>query len=275
MSNKMPQIPFGEHTISRLILGGNYIAGGSHLSPFIDKEIKNYFTEEKIIQFVKKCMQSGINTWQSSGGHVEVFQKLKQRGHKLNYISLGYEEDNIKLEKFRKTGTIGVAHHGEFTDQYYKNDKIHLVQEYCKKIRDAGLMVGVSTHMPQVMKHILNKDWDIDFFMCCLYERHRSREQLQDLLGEVPIPVGEVYLESDPYRMFNVIKQTEKPCLVFKILAAGRKCQNQETVRETFKTTFKEIKPNDAVIVGMHPVHEDQAQLNSEYVKKYSKLSHK
>ena len=273
MNDKIPKIKLGKYNISRLILGGNYIAGGSHLSPFIDKELKNYFTEEKIIKFIQKCLDQGINTWQSSGKHVDVFQKLNQKGHKLNYISLGFEKDEVELDKFVETGTIGVAHHGEFTDEYFKKDKMHLVQEYCKKVRDSGLMVGVSTHIPEVMKYILEKDWDIDFFMCCLYERHRSRQQLKNLLGKVPIPVGEVYLESDPDRMFEVIKQTEKPCLAFKILAAGRKCQNQETVEQTFEDTFKEIKPNDAVIVGMHPIHENQAQLNAEYVKKYSKLS--
>ena len=274
MNDKIPQIKFGEYEISRLILGGNYIAGGSHLSPFIDKEIKDYFTEKRIIQFVQKCLDSGINTWQSSGQHVNIFNKIKEKGHKLNYISLGYEaEDNIGLEKFVETGTMGVAHHGEFTDEYYKNGKMHLVQEYCKKVRDAGLMVGVSTHMPEVMKYILDEGWDVDFFMCCLYERHRSRQQLKNLLGEVPIPVGEVYLESDPGRMFEVINQTEKPCLAFKMLAAGRKCKDQETVEQAFKTTFKNIKPKDAVIVGMHPIHENQAQLNANFVKKYSKLS--
>ena len=273
MTEAMPQIKLGEYNISRLILGGNYIAGGSHLSPFIDREIKKYFTAENIKKFVEHCLDRGINTWQSANFHVDIAHQLKEKGHQFNYISLGHEADEIELDKFVKSGTLGVAHHGEFTDEYYKKNQMYRVREYCQKVRDACLKVGISTHMPEVMEYILNEGWDVDFFMCCLYERHRSREQLQELLGEVPIPAGEVYLESDPERMFKLIQQTEKTCLAFKILAAGRKCGDQETVEEAFKTTLKEIKPGDAIIVGMHPLHQDQARINAEYVKKYSSLS--
>ena len=34
----------------------------------------------------------------------------------------------------------------------------------------------------------------------------------------------EIYLQSDPARMYKVMRQTKKPCFAFKILAAGRIC---------------------------------------------------
>jgi hypothetical protein len=130
-------------------------------------------------------------------------------------------------------------------------------------------MVGVSTHIPDVVDHIITEGWDVDFFMGCVYERHRTREELKNLLGDVPIPVREVYLESDPPKMFNVMRQTEKPCLAFKILAAGRLCDRQEWVENAFASTFHQIKPNDAVIVGMYPEYEDQVVLNAAYVRRF------
>ena len=111
--------------------------------------------------------------------------------------------------------------------------------------------------------------------MCCVYERHRTREELQALLGHVPIPVREVYLESDPPRMFKVMRQTDMPCLTFKILAAGRLCDKQEWVEAAFESTFRQIKPNDAVIVGMYPEYENQPAINAEYVRRFSDLSGK
>ena len=54
--------------------------------------------------------------------------------------------------------------------------------------------MGVSTHMPDVVDTIESKGWDLDYYMCCVYERHRSKEQLEQMLGQAPIPVGEVYL---------------------------------------------------------------------------------
>ncbi len=40
----MPSIPFGPHSLSRLILGANPINGGSHLSRFVNQQMKRYFT---------------------------------------------------------------------------------------------------------------------------------------------------------------------------------------------------------------------------------------
>ena len=140
-------------------------------------------------------------------------------------------------------------------------------------VRDAGLLVGVSTHIPDVVDYVESKDWDVDFYMTCVYERHRTREELKALLGYVPVPVREVYLEEDPPRMWKVMRQTTKPCLAFKILAAGRLCDRQETVERAFETTFRNIKASDAVIVGMYPEYEDQVRLNADYVRKFSRLS--
>jgi hypothetical protein len=147
------------------------------------------------------------------------------------------------------------------------------MEDSLKRIRDTGRLVGVSTHMPAVVDYVESAGWDVDFYMTCVYERHRSREALQKLLGHVPIRIPEVYLEDDPPRMWKAMRQTPKPCLAFKILAAGRLCERQETVEEAFRETFQHIKENDAVIVGMYPAYEDQVRLNADYVRRFSALS--
>ncbi len=105
--------------------------------------------------------------------------------------------------------------------------------------------------------------------MTCVYERHRSAEALEKLLGQAPIPVGEVYLPLDPPRMFKMIQQTSKPCLAFKILAAGRFSSRRELVEKAFRETFAGIKPTDAVIIGIYDRYSDQPQENAEYVRRY------
>jgi hypothetical protein len=177
------------------------------------------------------------------------------------------------LERLVAGGTIGVAHHGEVTDVFWKTGQIDKARDYCKRVRDAGVLVGVSTHIPDVVDHIASAGWDVDFFMCCVYERHRSPEELKALLGHVPLPPREVYLESDPPRMYKAMLGTDKPCLAFKILAAGRLCDRQEWVEAAFEDAFRQIKPNDAVIVGMYPEYEDQIAINAEYVRRFSHLS--
>ena len=273
--NDMPQVPFGKYSISRLIAGANPINGGSHLSRFVNAQMKRYYTKERVIEHLNQCQQHGINVWQTNPANLDLYRMHQEQGEEMHLISLGWdvEEDPKMLDNLASVGTIGIAHHGEHTDTFFKNGQIDRVREYCKRVRDTGTMVGVSTHMPDVIKHILNEGWDVDFFMCCVYQRHRTREELMKLMGQVPIPIPEVYLEGDPARMFEVIRQTDKTCLAFKILAAGRLCEQQETVEEAFKRTFQQIKTNDAVIIGMYTEYEDQVALNAQYVKKYSNLS--
>ncbi len=275
----LPQIPFGAYSVSRLILGANPINGGSHLSRFVNQQMKRYFTAEQVQRLLAQCMAEGINTWQSGPGSnltaYNAFRADMQEGAELHYIALASEsaDHSTMLEDVVAGGAIGVAHHGEVTDDFWRQNRMDQVREYCNRIRDAGVMVGVSTHIPDVVDHVVSEDWDVDFFMCCVYERHRTREQLLELLGHVPLPLKEVYLESDPPRMYKAMQGTDKPCLAFKILAAGRLCDQQEWVEAAFEDAFRQMKPNDAVIVGMYPEYEDQVALNAGYVRRFNNLS--
>ena len=185
----------------------------------------------------------------------------------MRYISLG--ADAKEIGTLAKAGCVAIAHHGEATDRLFKHGQLDDIHDFLKRVRDAGLMVGVSTHMPAVVDAIESKGWDVDFFMCCVYERHRSAEDLQKLLGAVPIPVGEVYLQSDPPRMFKVIQQTKRTCLAFKILAAGQLSERREWVENAFKQTFAGIKPTDGVLVGIYDKFSDQPAEDAGYAKRF------
>jgi len=79
--------------------------------------------------------------------------------------------------------------------------------------------------------------------------------------------LGEIYLPSDPPRMFKVIQATRKPCLAYKVLAAGRRIESRAQVRQCFETAFSNIKPTDAVIVGMYQQLGDQVGENAAIVR--------
>jgi hypothetical protein len=268
----LPTITFGSYQLSRLVLGANPMNGGSHLSRFVNMQMKRYFTPQQIQALLRQCETEGINTWQSSPGpNLEAYRAFCDSGGQMHYIALAHESPGYPtmLQDLVEGGTIAIAHHGEFTDTAWREGRMDSIREYCRMIRDTGAMVGVSTHIPDVIDHIVSEDWDVDFFMCCVYERHRTREQLLALLGHVPIPLKEVYLESDPPRMYQAMRNTEKPCLAFKILAAGRLCDQQEFVEAAFQQAFDLMKANDAVIVGMYPEYEDQVAINADYVRRF------
>jgi hypothetical protein len=211
-----------------------------------------------------------INVWQSQvrGALLEIYRRHRQSGGRMRLLGLAHGKSNIS-EIAKIDGLIAIAHHGEVTDRLFKQGKLDLVNDCLKRIRDAGLLVGVSTHMPDVVDAIESKGWDLDYFQTCVYERHRDEAALENLLGHVPLPVGEVYLKSDPPRMFKAIQQTKRPCLAFKILAAGRR----RDVEQAFQETFAAIKPTDAVIVGIYDRYSDQAGQNAALTRRFGARS--
>jgi hypothetical protein len=69
--------------------------------------------------------------------------------------------------------------------------------------------------------------------------------------------------------MFRVIRSTNKPCLVYKVLAAGRRIGTSSEVRSCFQEAFARIKPTDAVIVGMYQQFGDQVGENVALVREF------
>src|SRR5262249_25163027 len=98
----------------------------------------------------------------------------------------------------------------------------------------------------------------------------RPAEEFRKLLGPA-LPLGEIYLPTDPDRMFGVIRAVKKPCLVYKVLAAGRRIGTPAEVRACFATALAKIKPADALIVGMYQQHGDQVGANAQLVRELCK----
>ena len=275
-SSTMPRIPFGKYALSRLIVGSNPVNSYSHNSRFLDLQMGRYFTRQRTLELLRRCQELGINTWQANSRNLEAYQAFREQGGQMHLISVANESesDPTMVERLAAGGAIAIAHHGGVTDRLWKAGRINEVRDFCRRVRDAGVMVGVSMHMPVVLDHVLSHDWDVDFFMCCLYEVTRERHMLEEIMPELPVLAkGMAFMESDPARVFAAMRQTDKPCLAFKLLAAGRLCRDQETVERAFESTLRQLEPENAVIVGMYPEYEDQVALNAKYVRRYSHLS--
>jgi len=265
---KMPTIQLGPHAVSRLIVGANCFNAGSHLSTFVNREMKAYYTPEQTLKTLRRCQEVGINTWQSGCGNLGLYRRFLEEGGKMHFLAIECDNPAV-IDTLKAGGCIGIAHHGERTDSLFKSKRLDHAHDYLKRIRDAGLLVGVSTHMPDVVDYVESKGWDVDYYMTCVYERHRSAEALKQLLGHVPLPVGEVYLREDPPRMFKAMQSTKRPCLAFKILAAGRLSEHPAMVDMAFRETFAGIKSTDGVIVGIYDRYSDQPAECAELVRRY------
>lgn len=264
----LPTVPFGEHQISRLIIGGNPLCGNSHYSDAMSKDMRTYYTPEQVVEVLQQCEAVGINAVQARGDYHRILYWLelaRRAGNQMHWIAQTASEmhdlkTNIRV--IAAFGAIGIYWHGSRTDNMWHEGRIDEVQDYLKCMRDSGVQVGLGSHQPEVFEYVEEKGWDIDFYMTCLYNLNRQKRESALVSG---VELRESFYEEDPPRMIQVVQNTDKTCLVFKILAAGRLCEDQEQVRQAFQWTFDNIKAKDAVVVGMFPKYEDQIELNVQH----------
>jgi hypothetical protein len=67
--------------------------------------------------------------------------------------------------------------------------------------------------------------------------------------------------------MAAAVRNVNKPTLVYKVLAAGRKCGSEEEKRQAIKWAYDNIKPTDATIIGMYPRYSDQVSETTNMVR--------
>ncbi len=266
----LPTITLGDHTLTRLVVGSNPICGYSHSSDLLTRHMLEYFTLDKTVEFIQRCEQLGINTWQT--GFNEKIEKaikiLRDKGSKIRWFCLASDRsEGPTIEHIASLKPIAIVHHGGVTDRLFRNNESEKVRDFVKRIHDAGVMAGVSAHNPANIAHIAEKDWENDFFMTCFYYVTRPREEMRRTMGNAPL--GEPFLENDPDVMTGVVRQAGKPCFGFKILAAGRLCWRDNQVESAFKYAFSHIKKTDGVIVGMYPRFKDEISENIQYTLKY------
>ena len=84
--SKLPQIAFGKHHISRLVCGANPFNGGSHLSGFVNREMKSYYTPEQILKTLRRCEEVGITCWQSGTGNSELYRRHVDQGGTMKFL---------------------------------------------------------------------------------------------------------------------------------------------------------------------------------------------
>ncbi|MCL4854098.1 MAG: hypothetical protein KJZ78_22290 [Bryobacteraceae bacterium] len=260
------QVPFGSYRVSRLMVGGNPVSGNSHVSAGMSREMLEYFTAANVKKLLHACEQAGVNTWQSRGDRhiLRLLSEYRQEGGRIHWIAQTASElvdipRNIR--DCAAAGAIGVYHHGSQTDRYWASGKIEQARETLKVMRDAGVRVGLGTHIPEVIDYVEDKGWDVDFYMTCLYNLARSKEELARLAGGA---TGELFLDADRERMLERVRRTPKQCLLFKVYGASRKCGSRAQMLDALALAARYAKPSDCFVIGMFPKYSEQVRENCE-----------
>ena len=270
LENLLPTIRMGKYRITKLVLGGNPIYGHSHFNRLYSQHLRDYHTPKRVVELLRACTKSGINTWQNSYTQRTVadIQKCREEGIPFHWLLLGksnWVERPAFIEEAAVHKPIGIAPHGSSCERLHREGRLKVLRDMLKRIRQTGVLVGMSAHNPEVIQIAEDEGWDVDYYMVCMYYHNRSDGEFKKLLGEVPM--GEVYLPNDRERALKVIRGANKPCLVYKVLAAGRANLSTRGVREAFKVALRGTKKNDAMIVGMFQEFGDQVGINARLVR--------
>jgi hypothetical protein len=263
---QVPKIKFGGVSIGRLVLGINPFYGFSHFNHTLDVTMREWYTPERVCEVMHRAAAHGINAvnyWHSERSFADWSRFIAQGGKMHLIPQVGAGVDTAALVK--ALHPLALQRQGEVVDDAWQAGRMDSVREWCKQVRDMGVLVGVGTHIPEVIARIEEEDWDVDFYAGCVYNRRRTPEEWRKVLsGEMMESPRDIYMLSDPPRMYRVIRQTKKPCFAFKILAAGR--IPPEGIEQAFRTAFESIKPNDAVYVGIFPKFRDEVRIDAEIV---------
>jgi len=282
-SDLLPTVNLGPHRVSRLIVGSNPIYGYSHFNTILDRLMKEYFTDERIVKLLLDCEKHGINTWQASFNYnmKRQFPKIRAAGCNIQFICLAaswhYDEKMGRTPEEVLDGTIkcaqaamefkpiGIAFHGGATDLLYRAGKIDLIKTYIDRVHDMGTLAGISTHNPKILETLYEKGFANDFYMAGLQYLTRRPDEWMKEIGAHPLDEG--WIDSDPPRMAAAVRKAEKPTLVYKVLAAGRKCRSEAEKRQAIEWAYRNIKPTDATIIGLFPRFSDQAAETARMVR--------
>lgn len=273
-AGSMPVAHWGQHTISRLIVGGNPVSGTSHVSPQLDAEMRDYFTAANIKKMLAECESAGINTWQARADHhiMRMLNEYRLEGGRIQWIAQSaseYGDFRRNVAEMAPLKPIGVYHHGSMTDALWSQGKIDQVYERLKAVRQIGAQVGMGTHRPEVIDYVESKGWDLDFYMTCVYQiQARTREEAEKISGrKLEGPAGDFFWDPDREQMLERVHKSTKPCLIFKVYGAGRNCDTADSRLAALQLAFRYAKPNDAVVIGMFPKYQEQVRENCRLVK--------
>jgi hypothetical protein len=133
---ELPTGRIGHLKISRLICGGNLLNGYAHARDliYVSSLMKQYFTDEKIMDTWERCEESGINTMISTvndpyaGGKDPTLRVVKryrkERGGRIRWIAQCFPRENdltTILQLAVDGGADGIFIQGQVGDNWGRN----------------------------------------------------------------------------------------------------------------------------------------------------------
>src|SRR5205823_3371973 len=120
-----------------------------------------------VVELLKRCEAKGLNTWQNSYAErtLSDLDRYRAAGGKMNWLCLGkpdWDEHPDRIEDAAKRKPIGIAPHGALGERLQRQNRLAVLTDVLKRIRDTGALVGLSAHNPALIELSEEKGWDVD-----------------------------------------------------------------------------------------------------------------
>lgn len=244
MSNMFPRTIVDGVSLSRMIIGTNWILGYSHTSPAADKMIRaRNGSKESIIKMLETFLSYGVDTIMAPfGGNPHLVEAVRTAEDRIgkgmilidtpiinvdNNDTARKEAEKVIANSARLGATFCLPHHSSVEQLVNKNKStIERLPDYLKMIRDHGMKPGLSCHMPELIIYSDLNEYDVQTYI-----------QIYNCLGFL-MQVEVEYIN-------KVIWNAKKPVMTIKPMAAGRV---SPFVGLNF--SWHTIRPCDMVTVG-------------------------
>jgi hypothetical protein len=228
-SQALPKGRLGNLEVTRLIMGGNLIAGYAHARQlsYVSTLMRRYNTPEKIRQTMELGEQNGITAIESwvMDDNSQLFAHWKSGG-KLQWIAQvrlnqpwGGEGSYAQIQRAIDEGAVAVHLTGDSAETLLDGGRFELVGEAVEHIRARKRVAGVAAHDLRVIVECEKRNFNVDFYQKTL---HPSDYFGGPKPGD-PDRVGAFDNTwcSDPQAVIEVFAKINKPWIAYKVLAAG------------------------------------------------------
>jgi hypothetical protein len=226
----LPTGSIGKVKMSRLICGGNLISGYAHSRDliYVSKLLKNYFTEDKIMETWSVCEQHGINTAifnPRDKQAVEIYKKYRARGGAIQLLAqLAPDKKEISryVQEAVDMGAVGALLVGNYGDAWTRDGEVDKIGEFVSITKAQGLIAGVGGHELRTPTMVEKAGINPDFYMKTLHSNNYWSQRRPDQMKEVIDNYGiDNYWCRDPKETVQYMATVERPWIAYKVLAAG------------------------------------------------------
>jgi len=274
----MKTVDFFGTQVSKLILGDNPIHGHSYIGDVTPgSKMMDYYSQENYMNLLKHAEELGINAYLGLANDYtfRVWRQYVREGGKMNLMFQSYPAVDLETNiwQMKEYNPIAIYHQGGSFDYMIEAGQVEAAKERIKKMKKAGIPVGICSHEPETILRAEEEEWGADFYMTCLYNaRKQQRGQQSGFITGKSKSLK--FYPDDKYEMFKVIKKVEKPCLVFKLLAGGQVLFGKEPdeceaiLEREFRDAYENMKPQDIGVIGVYQENKDELAQDVRIINK-------